>query len=793
MARRARLAATAALGTVAAVMIGGGFLAALSGRLAVDFRLHYLPAARDVLHGDSPYSLADATLGHAYVYPPQVAFLLTPFTVLPDGVAALLALVVVASLLVGTLFILGVRDPLCYLALFLWAPTWQEFDMASVTPALAFALAVTWRYRNRTWPPAIALALAVPAKVFLWPLVVWTLATRRLPTTAYAIGVGTVLTFGLWAVLGYQGLADYPSMLQALGDANAAKGYSFVGIAASAGLPATVGHVAMLVVGVLLLAGCVVLGRRGDEQGGFFLALAAAFAFTPIVWMHYLVLLAVPLAIARPRFSLLWLLPIALWVGQRSVGFDETFQVLPLLVTAVIVARLVGDGHAIRLCAGVVERVLAARAGLPNTGRRLNAMLQLRDRTRLALVAVLTPAVTVMAIVTIVAAATGGIAGDFRTAFLPAAEAIMDGGSPYAVAGYVYPPQLAFVLTPLTVLPEDIAALTALVACAGLLIATLAVLGVRDPLCYLAMFAWTPTWNELDMVGVTPVLALGLALTWRYRDRTWPPAIALALTVSTKVFLWPMFVWTLATRRMRLAVFAAGVGLAITAALWFVLGFQGLVDYPGRLRDISASESIRRDSLSFVGLSTTLGLGVVVGHAMLLVTGVSLLIGSLVRGRRDDDRGAFCFALAAAVAMTPILWMHYLLLLLVPLAIARPRFTPLWLLPIVLWVGQEPMHPVGPLTLLPMLVIAVMIARVVSDGWHFRWRPSQWLDRDRRRLTCSRCPLAMRRYPKGTLLGDVWPARAIAQDLKPAGCTVKLGEAPVTRDSRPQPDQPRQC
>ena len=310
----------------------------------------------------------------------------------------------------------------------------------------------------------------------------------------------------------------------------------------------------------------------------------------------------------------------------------------------------------------------------------------------------------------------------------------MDGGSPYAVPAYVYPPQLAFLLTPLTALPHDAAALVALVACACLLIATLAVLGVRDPLCYLAMFAWTPTWNELDMVGVTPALALGLALAWRYRDRTWPSAIALALTVSTKVFLWPLFVWTLATRRTRLAVLAAGVGLAVTIALWFVLGFEGLVEYPGRLRDISASESIRRDSLSFVGLSTTLGLGVIVGHALILVTGVSLLVGSLVRGRRGDDRGAFCLALAAAVAMTPILWLHYLLLLIVPLAIARPRFTPLWLLPIVLWVGLEPMHPEGPMTLLPMLVVAVMVARVVTDGWHPHWRPS------RRRNTRPKTP-----------------------------------------------------
>jgi hypothetical protein len=206
-------------------------------------------------------------------------------------------------------------------------------------------------------------------------------------------------------------------------------------------------------------------------------------------------------------------------------------------------------------------------------------------------------------------------------------------------------------------------------------------------------------------------------------------AIALALAVSTKVFLWPMFVWSLATRRTRLAVLASGAGLAITAALWFVVGFDGLVDYPERLRDISASESIRRDSLSFVGLATTLGLGVVVGHAMMLVAGISLLFGSVVRGRRGDDREAFCLALAAAVAMTPILWLHYLLLLMVPLAITRPRFTPLWLLPLVLWMDPEPMHPEGPLASLPMLVVGLIVALVVSDGWHVRWHRPLWLNR----------------------------------------------------------------
>ena len=281
-------------------------------------RLHYLPAARDVLHGDSPYSLADAALGHAHVYPPQVAFLLTPFAVLPDDVAALLALVVVAALLVGTLFILGIRDPLCYLALFGMA-----YDLAGIRHGQRHArvgvcvgdhLALPEPHLatgNRPW----RLPCPPRSSCGRWSCGRWRHEACARPHTRSESA--SLLTFGLWAVLGFQGLADYRRCFRRCAVRTRAKGYSFVGIAASAGLPATVGHVAMLVVGVLLLAGCVVLARRGDEQGAFFLALAAAFTFTPILWMHYFVLLAVPLAIARPRFSLLWLLPIALWVGPR--------------------------------------------------------------------------------------------------------------------------------------------------------------------------------------------------------------------------------------------------------------------------------------------------------------------------------------------------------------------------------------------------------------------------------------------------------------------------------------------
>jgi hypothetical protein len=44
------------------------------------------------------------------------------------------------------------------------------------------------------------------------------------------------------------------------------------------------------------------------------LATLAVIAFSPIVWQHYLALLLVPLAVLRPRFSAVWLIPCLLWL-----------------------------------------------------------------------------------------------------------------------------------------------------------------------------------------------------------------------------------------------------------------------------------------------------------------------------------------------------------------------------------------------------------------------------------------------------------------------------------------------
>jgi len=66
-------------------------------------------------------------------------------------------------------------------------------------------------------------------------------------------------------------------------------------------------------------------------------------------------------------------------------------------------------------------------------------------------------------------------------------------------------------------------------------------------------------------------------------------------------------------------------------------------------------------------------------------------------------------ALAAGFAASPIVWMHYFLLLLVPLALARPRLSPLWFVPFVYYPLGESAWPAGDARKLGIALVATLV------------------------------------------------------------------------------------
>jgi Glycosyltransferase family 87 len=287
-----------------------------------------------------------------------------------------------------------------------------------------------------------------------------------------------------------------------------------------------------------------------------------------------------------------------------------------------------------------------------------------------------------------------------------ASRHLVDGASvypaPHAAAlhdeqQFVYPPLAAVLAAPLAVFPFGVAA--ALFAAIELVatVATLRILGVRDWRCYGVTFLWFPVIQNLLIGSITSLLALGLAVAWRYRDDRRVAAPVSAVVIASKVFLGPLLFWLAATRRWRTALWAASLALAAVAVSWAVIGFSGLTSYPRLLDELSRLEAGK--SYSAVALGLVLGLSTAAARAVALAAGAAALIGVLCVGRRcsddaDADRRAFVLAIAASFLLSPIVWTHYLALLVVPIAITRRTLTPLWFVPLAMWTttGQSDGH-----------------------------------------------------------------------------------------------------
>ena len=140
--------------------------------LALDFRGAFLPGARAVIHGASPYHAVGSkavTEGIAFLYPPLTAYVLAPFTLLPPAAAGVLAVVLVAATVPATLLALEVRDWRCYACAFLWFPVVIGIQTANVTLPLVLGLALVWRYRDRRAVGALVAGLLIAVKLFFWP------------------------------------------------------------------------------------------------------------------------------------------------------------------------------------------------------------------------------------------------------------------------------------------------------------------------------------------------------------------------------------------------------------------------------------------------------------------------------------------------------------------------------------------------------------------------------------------------------------------------------------------------
>ena len=176
-------------------------------------------------------------------------------------------------------------------------------------------------------------------KFFLWPLVVWQAATRRVASAALAVVIGAALLLLSWAVVGFAGSSTTPTCCAGSRTPWASARTRSTSSGSTSVFPRAGARGLWLAAGLALLAGVVVLGRRGDEASAFLLAIAASLALTPIVWLHYFALLLVAVAVAQPRLGVVWFVPLAMVITPGS-GHPSPFETAATLAIAALTVGL---------------------------------------------------------------------------------------------------------------------------------------------------------------------------------------------------------------------------------------------------------------------------------------------------------------------------------------------------------------------------------------------------------------------------------------------------------------------
>lgn len=333
---RLRVVGRLLLGVAASTLLAlVGWTTLRPGAHVTDFATFY-ESGRMVMHGGSPYALlsslprvADPHTFAPFVYPPPLAFAIVPLAVLPFGLANTAFFLLGVGAAVLALRLLGVRDWACYAAAAASPPMLAAPATGSISAFLLLGVAAAWRFRDEAGRVAAAVAAVVVAKLFLWPLWIWLVLTRRYRAAALSALAGLAATVAAWAIVGFSGLGQYPELLSRLTELTGVNSYSLYALERAFAVPSWAAQVGLFAVAAIV---GLLVARQASDERRFMAAIGLSLLLTPVLWQHYLVLLFVPIAIARPVLSRLWLLPLLLWLDPSSWSNGDPARIAPVLV-----------------------------------------------------------------------------------------------------------------------------------------------------------------------------------------------------------------------------------------------------------------------------------------------------------------------------------------------------------------------------------------------------------------------------------------------------------------------------
>lgn len=336
---------------------------------------------------------------------------------------------------------------------------------------------------------------------------------------------------------------------------------------------------------------------------------------------------------------------------------------------------------------------------------------------RAAYAVALIGAVAIVYVVLLGYARTGNLGFDYK-AYDLAVDHLLAGQTMYDPTAtetgsfglFFYPPPFAVMVIPFALLPTDIGvwAWTAFLVAATLVAIWLMPVSsrVRFVVLLLAALSW-PLVYAISLGQVGPLILLTFAAGWRWMAS--PARLGLSIAIGGAIKIQPAILvgWAVLTGRLRAAVIAVVAGLALAAVATLIAGPSSWFEEASLLGRVS--KPVLTPHAFGVG-RLLFEAGVPESAAMLahLANLALVALVTLAATLRATPVASYMAVVIASQFVSPVLWDHYALVLLLPVAwlldrgrwwaAVIPLLTPTpfilfqvqttgWLYPIAFWVA----------------------------------------------------------------------------------------------------------
>ena len=279
-------------------------------------------------------------------------------------------------------------------------------------------------------------------------------------------------------------------------------------------------------------------------------------------------------------------------------------------------------------------------------------------------------------------ALTLGVAGDTLgydfLAYHQAAVRLIDGQPLYDMSYtqtggfglFYYPPTFAPLLLPFGLLAASTATWTWIALSIGAFLVGVAILPVsRSVRWWIVLLAGLsfPFVYAVKLGQVGPVLFLAFAVGWRGLSEPVRLGVSGALGAAIKLQPGLILVWALLTRRFTAVLVGAVVLLALGLLATLPAGISAWADFVTLLRTVSEPISTPHN-FTPGAVAYQLGLDASTASVVQILSTVGAAAIFLAAVRWATEEASYLVAVIASQLVSPILWDHYAMLLLLPVA-----------------------------------------------------------------------------------------------------------------------------